>query len=582
MSNKIKQTQHKPRFDYKQAQMNAEKKKKRRNQIYAYILLFFFVLWTVGTALSFFNFFGGKNSMSASAESVSAAEVSTVSEEVESGFDLSQYPTANLIPYPYVSSGYTAEVGFSVTLNGVTWTVNNDGSISACGVSTDVSYFDVLNGNLFTFEPNIVYAFDCSLNSFSSGNNSIFVRVDYTTFDGLNKSVYDSSGFFIFDASTICTLSLLRFYVKAGVTLDNFIFYPMLNVGEVAYPYSPSFDLIYNKGYQSGYGDGELNGYYLGYEFGYNSGYNSGYWEGFDDGELSAGNAAYYGVFQYLNAEVRMYAADGTFVGACSDWLKGPNSVTFGPIYEYFLTTYKSGYYFELMIAAGHGYENEVPLSLMNGCIVGKGDLSNYSLSNSFSVYGTNYFTQQYYAFSGYFEQMDAGFDPLPAYTLFFNQGSEDPDLSQIGFGYMTLRFDDIDIFKKLQFIYTDGFYNQGYNKGYNAGYSNGMIDGHQPGYDQGYIVGKEDGEKVGFNNGIAFGKEQGLIEGEAIGYNKGAKAAGNYTFLSLISAVVDVPIQAFSSLFSFDILGINIKNFLLGLFTLAVVLCVVKLILAK
>lgn len=571
MSNKIKQAQHKPRFDYKQAQMNAEKKKKRRNQIYAYILLFFFVLWTVGTALSFFNFFGGKNSMSASAESVSAAEVSPVSEETESGFDLLQFPSANLIPYPYESSS-------GLVNGGITWTVNHDGSITANGtVTSSYNYF-------YINKKENPWTLPAGTYTFSGGCDLVYFIIVFLDLEGntLHTGLPIRSKPVSITFEETAVVSIFRVTSSVGTVLSNVTVYPMLNVGEVAYPYSPSFDLIYNKGYQSGYRDGELNGYNLGYESGYSSGFNTGYWDGFEDGELVASNAAYYGIFQYLNAEVRMYAADGTFVGVCSDWLKGPNSVTFGPIYEYFLTTYKSGYYFELMIAAGHGYENEVPLSLMNGCIVGKGDLSNYSLSNSFSVYGTNYFTQQYYAFSGYFEQMDAGFDPLPAYTLFFNQGSEDPDLSQIGFGYMTLRFDDIDIFKKLQFIYTDGFYNQGYNEGYNDGYSNGMIDGHQPGYDHGYIVGKEDGEKVGFNNGIAFGKEQGLIEGEAIGYNKGAEAAGNYTFLSLISAVVDVPIQAFSSLFSFEILGVNIENFLLGLFTLAVVLCVVKLILAK
>ena len=69
----------------------------------------------------------------------------------------------------------------------------------------------------------------------------------------------------------------------------------------------------------------------------------------------------------------------------------------------------------------------------------------------------------------------------------------------------------------------------------------------------------------------------QGQQAGYDKGYSAGITAGGNNSFLSLITAVVDAPITAFTSLFNFDILGFNVKNVILSILTAALVIACVR-----
>lgn len=97
----------------------------------------------------------------------------------------------------------------------------------------------------------------------------------------------------------------------------------------------------------------------------------------------------------------------------------------------------------------------------------------------------------------------------------------------------------------------------------YSAGYSAGLDVGTASGQTAGYSAGYSAGDSVGYNRG----------------YNAGINATNTYSFTNLISAVLDAPINAFTSLFNFEILGINLSSFLLALFTICVVLTVIKFI---
>lgn len=99
---------------------------------------------------------------------------------------------------------------------------------------------------------------------------------------------------------------------------------------------------------------------------------------------------------------------------------------------------------------------------------------------------------------------------------------------------------------------------NEFYNSGYSAGYSAGKLDGSSSGYNQGYDA----GETIGYQNG----------------YNDGVEHGGNYTFLGLIGAVIDAPINAFTSLLNFDVLGVNILSLITGLLSIAIIVFIVKL----
>lgn len=157
---------------------------------------------------------------------------------------------------------------------------------------------------------------------------------------------------------------------------------------------------------------------------------------------------------------------------------------------------------------------------------------------------------------------------------------------------------DDVrDFFALFDLTYyipvNDAFYLDGYN---NA--SKGYFD---DGYKQGYDVGNTDG----YNNGFSAGDSKG--------YQRGLNDANNYTFLSLFGAIFDVPIQALfggtqrlpagtkitdssgktitltsdtivnrGGMLNFDLMGVNLSGFVLALFSLSIIIIVIKFALAK
>lgn len=74
----------------------------------------------------------------------------------------------------------------------------------------------------------------------------------------------------------------------------------------------------------------------------------------------------------------------------------------------------------------------------------------------------------------------------------------------------------------------------------------------------------------------LAYGKLQKQA-GYDKGYAAGVAAGGNNSFMSLITAVVDAPIKAFTSLLDFDILGYNMKNLALALLTAGLLVAAIR-----
>lgn len=90
---------------------------------------------------------------------------------------------------------------------------------------------------------------------------------------------------------------------------------------------------------------------------------------------------------------------------------------------------------------------------------------------------------------------------------------------------------------------------------------------GYERGYQAGSLQGYTEGKNAGYENGYQRGKADGLALADVA------------TFEDLMSSVFDVPIRAFTSLFNFDILGVNMANFFLSILTLCIVLAVVKML---
>lgn len=95
----------------------------------------------------------------------------------------------------------------------------------------------------------------------------------------------------------------------------------------------------------------------------------------------------------------------------------------------------------------------------------------------------------------------------------------------------------------------------QSYINGYNAGFSAASSEIGSDFYNEGV----EDGKQIGY----------------ADGYEKGAQSST--TFFNLFSSAVNAPIKVLTDMFNFDILGVNMRDFFLGLVSLAVITTVIR-----
>ena len=123
--------------------------------------------------------------------------------------------------------------------------------------------------------------------------------------------------------------------------------------------------------------------------------------------------------------------------------------------------------------------------------------------------------------------------------------------------------------------------------------------------YDDGYKKGYSVGEDIGYNSGFSAGDSQG--------YARGVESANTYSFLGLFGAIFDAPIKALfggtstlpagttitdsngntitlqstttvnrAGLLNFNLMGVNLSGFVLALFSLSILVVVIKFALAK
>lgn len=162
--------------------------------------------------------------------------------------------------------------------------------------------------------------------------------------------------------------------------------------------------------------------------------------------------------------------------------------------------------------------------------------------------------------FNGNISYIDFGNDTLPLMsgTVYINYiRYYDVNNNYIQFSFPLLPdYVATDSFDFRTYYITDNFTD---SQIYQQGYKQGLADNQQKIYDNGYNAGYD----IGFGNG----KTTGMAE------------ANDFSFISLIGAVVDVPVQTFLGLFEFELLGINLANFFLSLLTVAVIIFVIKLV---
>lgn len=127
----------------------------------------------------------------------------------------------NLIPFPYATK--------TSTIKGVTFTVNNDGTVNVNGTATDgdALFYLVSAYNLSLSEES------CFSGCPAGGSSSSYLLQAYTS---APQYYSDTGSGFLAPANIDVAVVLV---VRNGFTANNLVFKPMLNYGSSALPYEP-------------------------------------------------------------------------------------------------------------------------------------------------------------------------------------------------------------------------------------------------------------------------------------------------------------------------------------------------------
>lgn len=137
--------------------------------------------------------------------------------------------TENLIPYPYTETTKTA--------NGVTFTVNSDGSVTVNGTATSDADFMLLRGPIQSY----------SESYFLSGCPTGGSDTTYYISESFTVSKDTGNGVVL---NNLPSDQAWRIVIKSGTTVNNLVFRPMLNAGTEAKPYSKWFAGLKNASFE--------------------------------------------------------------------------------------------------------------------------------------------------------------------------------------------------------------------------------------------------------------------------------------------------------------------------------------------
>lgn len=364
--------------------------------------------------------------------SASAEEASTVAESENIASTL--YPSANLIPYPYQ---FKIVAG---SLSNVTISDNRNGSFKLSG-NADYDLFYLLQ--TVTLPAGTYYVSD-------SGSNHSLAKI----YVSLPTANYFENSSFTIGRSTVVEIRLAIYANFSGTAT----FYPMVNVGEVAYPFIPNLDGVYENGY----------------EVGETAGKESGYNEGLEQARYGFWAGATVNVRASLN-----YKDIFSWSGTPEYFSQGVN---FNGIYEQF--------------------KDDADILRASLFVVTLNFSSPIQMADfAFKIYSPNstywrnaVYIHAYYGNGAYVSSdiRDVD-DDLNFMEVQFFDSVVNSDYYKLEFG-----FSDFSALKGATFSTYVPYYEQGYDAGYKAGYNdNGAYD---DGYKNGYDEGRSDGFQEGFN----------------------------------------------------------------------------------
>lgn len=263
------------------------------------------------------------------------------------------------------------------------------------------------------------------------------------------------------------------------------------------------------------------------------------YKAGEEVGKQQALDSANYGYFYNATVDITVNKTDGSTVnltGLVPDYVYG--GISFNSIYSYLVnnsyTANTSSISIDLMFALPVNLQTFI----IDSPLYGSGNIS------FFEIVGFLVFSDSFYLTIGNFDT-DEG---TSSYKFILDSINGYTD----SVSYMRSSNFPISYLNNLSFFIS----NPAYQLGYEVGYSNGEVSSDS------YNIGYNNGKKVGYQDG----------------YSAGVNGANQYSFLSLLGAVVDAPVSVLSDMLNFDLLGFNMSSFFFALITLGLIIAVIRI----
>lgn len=136
---------------------------------------------------------------------------------------------SNLIPYPYYDKS-------PKTVNGITFTVNNDGSVTANGTSTATANFLCLSLSSLPLKKGEYILSSGLIGDNTSVTYGITFGYKYENRNRTSVATKNGSVSIVLTENAMCDVAIT---IRANQTLENLTFYPMFNKGTTALPYEP-------------------------------------------------------------------------------------------------------------------------------------------------------------------------------------------------------------------------------------------------------------------------------------------------------------------------------------------------------
>ena len=129
----------------------------------------------------------------------------------------------NIISRPYIPQ---LETGNIIEDNGITWTINTNGSITADGTATDDSTF-IVNENITLDEDTDYTVSGCPENG--------TIDTYYEELELTSGNVKDYGSGIVF--ANLGSVDEIRCVIKSGITVNDLTFYPQLELGHIRTSY---------------------------------------------------------------------------------------------------------------------------------------------------------------------------------------------------------------------------------------------------------------------------------------------------------------------------------------------------------